>query len=174
MKWLIQPLGVRGFAALLTFVAALCLCVWVFPAVSMALFRIDPAKVPEGFDFVYYTRDTGYDVGSWKQYRDERGKLDVPSFRLPDVACELRGKATYTFRVLKDDGRRQLIEVEFEGPYQSWSRYEAYPDRVVPVAYYSVGERGDLPRFGLMMLIAGLAAFAAAVGVGRLEQAAQT
>ena len=43
------------------------------------------------------------------------------------------------YYVIEDRGERQLVEVNDLDSHQSWSRYEAYRDRVVPVSYRTGG-----------------------------------
>ena len=168
--------GLVFLTAFATFFAALFLGQWLARAASMAMFPLAAGTAPDAFLLMHETSAADarhkYEVVSWRTYAAQRDNLGIRTLRLPASAGSIRPKATYSFRVLEDDGTRQLVEVQFEGPYRSWSRYEAYRDRAVPVAYYSSGSEDsrwpELARFVVLLLFSGLAAGGAAAGVRRL------
>ena len=47
-----------------------------------------------------------------------------------------------TFQVIENRGDRQIVEVNVLDTRQSWSRYEAYRDHIVPIAFRT--DRGPL------------------------------
>src|SRR5262245_23405814 len=58
----------------------------------------------------------------------------------------------FFYRVVEDRKTSQLIEVEFSNTHRSWSRYEAFDDRIVPVSYRTDGSFFSLiPVFGLLL-----------------------
>ena len=58
-----------------------------------------------------------------------------------------------TFRVAEDHGGRQIVEVNALDTHQSWSRYEAYRDRVVPVAFRTDGGPLFVGMVGFVALV---------------------
>lgn len=159
------------------FLLVLFLADWAVHAVSMAIFRLDPGAVPDSFFIAYEGKPNQfgvkYEAVAWREYALEGGKRDVPTLLLPEPAGRIKSKGdSLSFRVLENDGARQLIEVKYDGAYRSWSRYEARRDRAVPVAYRSYGWGDPVSSHAAIwlcaLLVAGLAAWAAARGVERL------
>lgn len=59
----------------------------------------------------------------------------------------------YNYEVLEDRRTSQIIEVRFANTHTSWSRYEAYEDRIVPLSYRTDGSMLSIfPIFGLMVI----------------------
>ena len=165
--------GLPGLAAFAAFFLALYLAAWLPRAVSLAFFPLK--TVPAEFFLLHEAAEAGrYDAVDWNTYVSGRDRLGIRTFRLAHPTGETRVKATLSFRVLEDDGTRQLVEVQFDGPYQSWSRYEAYADRAVPLAYYSSAGPDDqgriwpLVRLALTLAICLVAALGAHAAVKRV------
>ena len=59
-----------------------------------------------------------------------------------------------SFRVIEDRGDRQVVEVNDLDTHQSWSRYEAYRDRVVPIAFRTDGGPFFIGMIGFVAAIA--------------------
>ena len=98
----------------------------------------------------------GYRYLRWDQLPEIDVDGDARTFLLPttrggrDEALSRRR----TFRVLEDRGARQIVEVNALDTHQSWSRYEAYRDRIVPIAFRTDGGP----------LFIGMIGFVAAIG----------
>jgi hypothetical protein len=175
-RWYTRRTSTSG---VVVFVVVLLLVDWVFYAASFAIFRLAPAAVPDNFYIVVQLRGADrYDALTWKAYPAARAEQRVETFLLPDSAHTMPGKATFSFTVLKSRSGYQLVEVQFDGPYESVSRYEAYADRVVPVAYRSMtwGEAQDRHWIVFLMgvALAALAAWAASFAMKRLMRLQQT
>jgi hypothetical protein len=158
------------FAGMIVFFAVLVCGDWLGYAASIALFRSDPAAVPDGFHVVLAapsTRGPGADyvpVG-WSRLAEARTERGVTSYRLPEAAGSVPGpKTRFSFAVLEDNGARQIVEVRSDGLLTSRSRYEAYPDRVLPIGYHSYAWEYEQQRSLTALALMGLAAIAAAFG----------
>ena len=164
-------------SGLVVFLLVLAFSDWLVYAASFALFRLDPRAVPENFSLVVRTSQE-YRPLWWPDYPRAGADLGVRSFRLPEASGTLPGKATFWFTVLEDDGARQLVEVRFAGPYKSVSRYEAYADRVVPLAYrgmvWSRDGDWDWLVFFVAVVAAGLTAWGVRASVRRRIRLQQT
>ena len=44
-----------------------------------------------------------------------------------------------SYKVIEDRSVSQIVEVRFRNTYASWSRYEAYDDRIVPISHRTDG-----------------------------------
>ena len=164
---------------LLVFFVVLIFSDWLGYAASHALFRWYPRVVPDTF---YLVLDAARREGPYRRYvpvswnrlaetKEERGvqsyRLSVPNGYIPGP------KMQFSFSVLEDDGRRQLVEVSTTGVITSRSRYEAFADRVVPIAYqsYAWGHEsgGGVPTFVILgCVVALLAGLATGFAVKRL------
>jgi hypothetical protein len=162
---------------LFVFLAVLIFSDWLGYAASPSIFRWYPGAVPNTF---YLVLDTARGEGPYDRYvpvswhrlaetKQERGiqnyRVSVPNGYIPGP------KMQFSFAVLEDDGRRQLVEVSTTGVIKGRSRYEAYADRLVPIAYQGYAweygdEGGGVPRFVVLACVIGLLiAFAAGYGV---------
>jgi hypothetical protein len=175
--------GLRDGAGLAAFLLVLATADWAVHAASLMIFKLDSAAVPDSFYIAYESRldhrGIKYDFVPWKDYGAEAGRLGIRTLLLPDPAGRIRSKGdSMSFQVLENDGARQLIEVKYDGAYRSWSRYEAYRDRAVPVAYRSYGWGDPVSSHAAVwlgaVLLAGLAAWGAAAGVKRLMRVRRT
>jgi hypothetical protein len=166
------------------FLLVLATADWVVYAASRVIFKFDPAAVPDSFYIAYESepdvRGIKYDSVPWKDYGAEAGRLGIRTLLLPEPAGRIKSKGdSMSFVVLENDGGpRQLIEVKYDGAYRSHSRYEAYRDRAVPIAYRSYGWGDPLSSHAAIwagaVLLAGLAAWGAAFGVKRLMRLQRT
>lgn len=96
--------------------------VWLVPKVPVAPSPLDGAAIPNDF-FIMYETTSGYRVLYWNTYLAKR-ELGIGTFRLSSDAGEMtvsglflrrypapKAKVTFSFRVLTNDGVRQLVEV---------------------------------------------------------------
>jgi hypothetical protein len=165
-----------GLAAAAAFFLVIFLADWLVCLASLAVLKLDPAPVPESFFIAYLadqpdSRGSRYRALAWERYASTRHQ--ARTLLLPDPSGAIPSKGnSLSFRVLKDEGFRQLVEVKYDGAHRSRSRYHAYADRVVPISYRRFGwgdERGS--QLGILAVMLGLAVFAAvlaAVGAQRL------
>ena len=133
------------FIAGCTFMVVAAGAIWAWQVGSPLLLgsgRLDGAEPPSEFLVVVHEPDNGrYRYLRWA----ELAEIDVDgaarTFLLPD--SEAGGNEVLserqTFRVIEDRGGRQVVEVNALDTHQSWSRYEAYRDRIVPVAFRTDG-----------------------------------
>lgn len=162
---------------LFMFLAVLIFCDWLGYAASHAIFRRYPSAVPNTF---YLVLDTGRGEGpyaryvpvGWDRLAEIKQQRGIQTYRLSVLNGYIPGpKMQFSFAVLEDDGRRQLVEVSTTGAIKGRSRYEAYTDRVMPIAYQGYAweygdEGGGVPRFVVLACLIGLLiAFAAGYGV---------
>lgn len=156
---------------------------WLLYGASLPLFRLAPSTIPENFRLVVRAQrpDSGveyYRAVSWENYAHAKSETGARTFRLPQADGTIPGsKATYSFRVLEDDGTRQVVEVKLDSRHKSLSRYEAYDDRAVPVAFRSATwgrENSYLTVFFMVVAIAALVAWGVALGVRRLMRLQRT
>src|SRR5256886_3056697 len=146
---------------------------------SSAIFRLAPGTVPNDFCIVMAAPRSDvpgsyYVPMSWKKYLEGSAERRVQSYLLPEAAGSMpRPKTSFSFVVLEDGANRQVIEVKSEGMHKSWSRYEAYANRVLPTAYGSLNWQVDEGQWGWGLLLAAaplswLAGFRVCICVFRL------
>ena len=162
-------------AGLVVFAVVLYFADWLTYAASFALFRVDPRTIPEDFFIAYQLPSLQpgvltFECMTWERYRSaERPSIGALRLAEPSGRIPLKG-SWLIFRVLEDDGQRQLVEVSNDGFHPFTTRYEAYSDRVVPLAYrgrsWAIGWVGGL-------LLAGAAAWLT-LGVTRLIRLRRT
>ena len=122
----------------------------------------DGAEPPAGFVVVVHEPgDGGYRYLRWEQL----AAIDVDgaarTFLLPTSEGgdnELLSRRQ-TFQVVESRGGRQIVEVNALDIHQSWSRYEAYRDRIVPIAFRTDGGPLFVGMIGFVALV--LSAWAA-------------
>jgi len=165
-------------AALAAFVAVLLSTPpWLVYLASLVIFRLDPGAMPDSFWIVYQTAGGGHAVIDGRRYPPLGAGQGIRSFRLTGSGDFFYGKGKLSFAVLEDDGKRQVVEVRYEGLNHTVSRYAAYADRVVPISYRSLGwgyENATVLPAAMVALALGILAawgvFAAASRLARLEQ----
>lgn len=154
-------------------------------AASFVLIRLHPAAVPDHLCMAYPVPgadgEQRYLPICWQGYQGAERSQRVKTFRLPETSGVFPLKGRFVpFRVLEDDGTRQLVEVDYGGGlglkllsgYQYASRYEAYVDRVVPVAHYGSGIAWVVVFF-VGIAFAVLVARVTAAGVRRVRRSPQ-
>ena len=148
------------FMAGCTFMVVAAGAIWGWQTASPLLLgsgRLDGADPPGEFVVVIHEPETGaVRYTRW----DSLGTTDVDgvarTFLLPatgggdDVALSQR----QSFRVIEDGVDRQVVEVNVLDANQSWSRYEAYRDRVVPVSFRTDGGPLFIGMIGFVAAIA--------------------
>lgn len=160
-----------GLAGILTFFVALFCADWLGYAVSFALFRLEPRAVPDAFHVVLPTPraegGTHYVPVRWQDAAELKSQRGVQTYRLPATEAKIPGpKVRFSLTVLEDDGARQLVQVDSSGLLRMRSRYEAWTDRVVPVAYRSFAWEYEGRRSVTASVLAFAASFAAAFAAG--------
>ena len=148
------------FIAGCTFMVVAAGAIWAWQVGSPLLLgsgRLDGAEPP--VEFVVVVHEPG--SGAYRYLRRDRlAEVDVDgvvrTFLLPategggnEVLSERR-----TFRIIEDRGDRQIVEVNALDTHQSWSRYEAHRDRIVPISFRTDGGP----------LFIGMIGFVAAIG----------
>lgn len=146
---------VAGCAFMVVAVAAL----WAWQAGAPFVLgggRIDGAGPPADFVVVLHEPASGYRYLRWERLREIEADGATRTFLLPEAkggdATKLSDRQT--FAVLEDHGDRQIVEVNVLGAHQTWSRYEAYRDRVVPVAFRTDGGPFFAGLLGFVVLAA--------------------
>ena len=148
------------FMAGCTFMVVAAGAIWGWQVASPLLLgsgRLDGADPPGEFVVVVHEPGTGeFRYMRW----DGLAGTDVDgvarTFLLPatgggdDVALSQR----QSFRVIEDGADRQVVEVNVLDANQSWSRYEAYRDRVVPVSFRTDGGPLFIGMIGFVAAIA--------------------
>ena len=102
---------------------------------------LDGAEPPARFLVAVHEPGSGYRYLRWEQLPEIEVDGAARTFLLPDAegGDDAMLSDRQTFTVLEDHGERQIIEVNVLDTHQSWSRYEAYRDRVVPIAFRTDG-----------------------------------
>ena len=148
------------FMAGCTFMVVAAGVIWGWQVASPLVLgsgRLDGADPPD--EFVVVVHEPG--TGELRYMRwDRLAGTDVDgvarTFLLPateggdDSALSRR----QTFRVVEDGVDRQVVEVNVLDANQSWSRYEAYRDRVVPVSFRTDGGPLFIGMIGFVAAIA--------------------
>ena len=149
------------FMAGCTFMVVAAGAIWAWQVGSPLVLgsgRLDGAEPPPEFVVVIHEPGgAGYRYLRWEQLPEAGVDGVARSFLLPEtegggdsVLSERR-----SFRVIEDRGDRQIVEVNDLDSHQSWSRYEAYRDRIAPISYRTDGG----PLFiGMIGFIAAIAA----------------
>ena len=129
------------FVAGCTFVVVAAGGVWAWQAGSpfvLGIGRLDGAEPPAEFVVVVHEPGSGgYRYLRWGSLPGVDVDGVTRSFLLPAAAggeSEAPSRRE-PFRILESHGDRQIVEVNARDTVQSWSRYEAYRDRIVPIAY---------------------------------------
>ena len=133
------------FMAGCTFMVVAAGAIWAWQVGSPLVLgsgRLDGAEPPAEFVVVVHEPGrAGYRYLRWEQLREAGVDGVARTFLLPEtegggdsVLSERR-----SFRVIEDRGDRQIVEVNDLDSHQSWSRYEAYRERIVPVSYRTDG-----------------------------------
>ena len=148
------------FMAGCTFMVVAAGAIWAWQVGSPLLLgsgRLDGAEPPGEFVVVVHEPGSGgYRYLRW----DRLSEVDVDgvdrTFLLP--VTEGGGNEMLsdrqTFRVLEDRGDRQIVEVNTLDTHQSWSRYEAYRDRIVPVSFRTDGGPLFIGMIGFVAAVA--------------------
>ena len=155
----IRPLFALLIAAC-TFMVVAAGAIWAWQVGSPLVLgsgRLDGAEPPAEFVVVVHEPD----VGGYRYLRWGRlAEIDVDgvarTFLLP--ATEGGGNEVLserqTFRVIEDRDDRQIVEVNALDTHQSWSRYEAYRDRIVPISFRTDGGPLFIGMIGFVAAIA--------------------
>ena len=143
-----------------TFMVVAACAVWAWQTGSPLVFgggRLDGAEPPGDFVVVVHeTADGGYRYLRWEQLPEVEVDGVARTFVLPptrggDKAALVERQS---FEVIESDGARQIVEVNVLDTHQSWSRYEAFPDRVVPVSFRTDGGPMFVGMIGFVVLVA--------------------
>jgi hypothetical protein len=136
----------------------------VINVMSHAFFKITAFPGDQPPDrFIVALRETAKPAGedamspaSWKHIAALKASGKKFTFMLSGKEGRIpSGGDIYTYKVIEDRKSSQIIEVTFSNTHTSWSRYEAFDDRIVPISYRTDGSILSLiPIFGL--LIAGV------------------
>lgn len=168
--------GMRSFkrtvaaaVAVAVFGAVFLLVVPVVVAISY-LFRTTSFPGGQPNDrFVVALRDRDAKPGEpsvttlyWREVGKLPSRVGRYSFLLPPE--EQWGRGYRRFKLIEQRPASQVIEIVHSNSYTSWSRYEAFDDRIVPISYRHAGGPADALLAGIPILIA---AFVSAVKAGR-------
>ena len=148
------------FIAGCTFIVVAAGAIWAWQIGSPLLLgsgRFDGAEPPAEFAVVVHeSEDGGYRYLRWNQLSEIDVDGTLRTFLLP--APEGGGNEVLserqTFRVIEDSGHRQIVEVNALDTHQSWSRYEAYRDRIVPISFRTDGGPFFIGMIGFVAAIA--------------------
>ena len=133
------------FMAGCTFMVIAAGAIWAWQVGSpfvLGIGRLDGAEPPGEFVVVVHEPGSG---GYRYLYRDSLPGIDVDgdtrTFLLPaseggDGEAPSRRQR---FRIIESHGDSQIVEVDSRDTIRSWSRYEAYRDRIVPIAFRTDG-----------------------------------
>ena len=140
----LKPLFALFFAGC-TFIVVAAGAIWAWQVGSPLVLgsgRLDGAEPPAEFVVVVHEPGrAGYRFLRWEQVPEAAADGAARTFLLPEA--EGGGDAVLSerqsFRVIEDRGDRQTVEVNALDEHQSWSRYEAYRDRIVPISYRTDG-----------------------------------
>lgn len=103
--------------------------------------------------------EDAYEPVYWKNIPALRASGRKFTFLVAGKSGELASQGDlYDYTLIEDRKTSQIIEVKYANTHTSWSRYEAYEDRIVPVSYRTDG--GILS----LVLIVGLLAIAILAG----------
>jgi hypothetical protein len=169
---------IASFAAIVAFLAVLISTPWIVHLASLLIFKLDPGAAPGTFAVVYRAVNDRYAVTGWPVYPRQGAGNGFKTFRLPDAGGFIDGpKLRYSFRVLEDDGARQIVEVRTEGVIHAVSRYAVHAERIEPLSYrgrsWGFDQGAFLPPslIGIALAIAAAwSMFAAAARFTRLQQ----
>ena len=148
------------FMAGCTFMVVAAGAIWGWQVASPLVLgsgRLDGADPPGEFVVVVHEPGTG-ELRYMRWDRLARTDVDgvTRTFLLP--ATEGGDDSVFsrrqTFRVVEDGVDRQVVEVNVLDANQSWSRYEAYRDRVVPVSFRTDGGPLFIGMIGFVAAIA--------------------
>ena len=154
----LKPLFALFFAGC-TFMVVAAGAIWAWQSGSPLLLgggRLDGAEPPAEFLIVVHEPGSGgYHYLRWGELAQAGVDGIARTFLLPatggggnEVLSERQ-----TFRVVEDRGDHQIVEVNVLDSHQSWSRYEAYRDRVVPIAFRTDGGPFFIGMVGFAVLV---------------------
>lgn len=142
------------------FMVAAASAIWAWQVGSPLVLgegRLDGAEPPERFMVVVHgAGGGGYRYLRWQQLAELEVDGVTRSFLLPETEGDDNEMLSerLTFRVLESTGERQIVEVNVLDTHQSWSRYEAYRDHVVPIAFRTDGGPFFIGMIGFVALVA--------------------
>ena len=148
------------FVAGCTFMVVAAGAIWAWQTGSPRLLgdgRLDGAEPPGRFAVVVHEPGgDGYRYLRWEQLPDVEVDGVARTFLLPETegGGEVVLSKRQTFQVVESRGDRQIVEVNVLDTHQSWSRYEAYPDRIVPIAFRTDGGPLFIGMIGFVTLVA--------------------
>jgi len=119
--------------------------------------RLDGAEPPGEFVVVVHEPGAGgYRYLRWTQLPEVEVDGVARTFLLPET--EGGGDALLserqTFRIIENRGDRQIVEVNALDTRQSWSRYEAHREHIVPIAFRTDGGPLFIGMIGFVAAIA--------------------
>jgi hypothetical protein len=147
-------------AGIMAFVAVMLLTGPATDVMSHAFFKT--TSFPDGQPpdrFIVALRDTAKPAAeeamsraSWKQVATLRATGRKFTFLVSGAGGIIPSERDfYSYTVIEDRKISQIIEVQFINSHRSWSRYEAFEDRIVPISYRTDGSLLSLiPIFGLL------------------------
>lgn len=145
----------------MAFVAVMLLTGPVIDAMSHAFFKTTSFPGGQPPDrFIVALRDTAKPVAeeamspaSWKHVATLKASGKKFTFLLSGKEGTIPSQGDlYAYKVIEDRKASQIIEVKFSNTHTSWSRYEAFDDRIVPISYRTDGSILSLiPIFGLLL-----------------------
>ncbi len=148
------------FIAGCTFMVTAAAAIWAWQTGSPFLLgsgRLDGAEPPAGFVVVVHEiGGGGYRYLRWEQLAEVGVDGAARTFLLPETAGghDAALSKRQTFQVLDSRGGRQIVEVNVLDTHQSWSRYEAYRDRVIPIAFRTDGGPLFIGMIGFVAVVA--------------------
>ena len=148
------------FVAGCTFMVVAAGAIWAWQTGSPLLLgsgRLDGAEPPGRFAVVVHEPGgDGYRYLRWEQLPDVEVDGTARTFLLPETGGggEAALSKRQAFRVVENRGDRQIVEVNVLDTHQSWSRYEAHRDRIVPIAFRTDGGPLFIGMIGFVTLVA--------------------
>ena len=147
------------FVAACTFMVVAAGAIWAWQVGSPFVLgggRLDGAEPPPEFMVVVHDLGgAGYRFLRWEELPGVGVDGATRGFLLPE--SEGGGQTVLSerqsFRVIEDHGDRQIIEVNDLDSHQSWSRYEAFRDRIAPISYRTDGGPLFIGMIGFMAAI---------------------
>ena len=133
------------FMAGCTFMVVAAGAIWAWQVGSPLVLgdgRLNGAEPPEEFAVVVHELANGrIRYLRWEQLPHIEVDGIVRTFLLPatEPGHDEMLSERQTFRLIEDGVDRQIVEVNLLDTHQSWSRYEAYRDRIVPITYRTDG-----------------------------------
>jgi len=147
------------FMAGCTFMVVAVGAIWAWQVGSPLVLgdgRLDGAEPPPEFMVVVHEPGgAGYRFLRWEELPEANVDGATRGFLLPETegGADSVLSERQSFRVIEDHGDRQIVEVNELDRHQSWSRYEAFRDHIVPISHRTDGGPLFIGMIGFMAAI---------------------